>query len=165
MDVGEWLTKIKHRYNLLLDMDPTALLDRDFAHTIVNNLPQRSPEWRAYAKGFRQCFSQYKHMRPPQPITSREVIDDIHKELYFSTQDNPNTDTHVFAANSNNKKSGKHPHPADTSSSSSPSKRTCTSLSSSTSTTCMNAHCGHTGHDISGCFAYGGSNQGNYCSN
>lgn len=64
MDVGKWLTKIKHRYNLLLDMDPTTLLDRDFALTIVNNLPQCSPEWHAYAKGFRQRFSQYKRMQP-----------------------------------------------------------------------------------------------------
>jgi hypothetical protein len=98
MEVGEWLAEIRNRYNTLFDLDPAALSDHDFAITIVNNLPQRASEWRSFAKGFRQRISQYKRMCPPQLITSSEVIDDIHEELYFTTQDNPDADTHIFNA-------------------------------------------------------------------
>lgn len=163
MDVGEWLTEIRHRYNALYDMAPEALSDHDFATTIINNLPQRNPEWRAFAKGLRQRVSQYKRMKPPQIITSGEVIDDIREELYFTAQDNPDTDTHVFTANSNpDKKSGKRPRPSDASSSS-PSKRTRTSNSSSSSSkTCSNPNCGRKGHDFSNCVAQGGGSEGKY---
>jgi hypothetical protein len=110
MDVGEWLAEIRNRYNALFDLDPAALSDHDFAITIVNNLPQRASEWRSFAKGFRQRISQYKRMRPPQLITSSEVIDDIREELYFTAQDNPDADTHVFNAD---KKARKRPRESD----------------------------------------------------
>ena len=107
MDMGEWLTEIKCRYNVLFDIGPDALSDYDFALNIVNNLPQCSSEWRAFAKGLWQRFSHYKRMTPPQPITSCEVIDDIQEELYFDAEDHPDASAHIFATQSTDKKSGK----------------------------------------------------------
>lgn len=162
MDVGEWLAEIRNQYNALFDLDPNALSDHDFAVTIVNNLPQRDSEWRSFAKGLRQRISQYKRMRPPQIITSIEVIDDIREELYFTAHDNPDANTHVFTTNlSADKRSAKRPRESDQPPSSSP-KRARTSQSSSSSKTCTNPNCGRKGHDISGCFAQGGGSEGNY---
>jgi hypothetical protein len=157
MDVGEWLTEIKRRYNVLFNIDPDALSDHDFALNIINNLPQCSPEWWAFAKGLRQRFSHYKHMTPPQPITLHEVIDDIQEELYFDAEDHPDASTHVFATQSTDKKSGKHSRQPDTSSSDPAPKRACTSTSSpSSSKHCSNINCGCNSHEISGCFTIGG---------
>jgi hypothetical protein len=157
MDVGKWLAKIRNRYNALFDLDPNTLSDHDFAITIVNNLPQQASEWRSFAKGLQQRISQYKHMCPPQIITSSKVI--ICEELYFTAQDNPDADMHVFNAD---KEARKQPRKSDTPTSS-PSKRARNTQSSSSSKTYANPNCSHKGHNISGCFAQGGGSEGNYC--
>lgn len=100
-------------------------------------------------------------MRPPQLITSNEVIDDIWEEFYFTAQDKSDANIHIFSTNSSaNKRSGKCSCKSDPSPSFS-SKRAHTSQLSLPKT-CTNPNCSCKGHNISGCFAQGSSSEGNY---
>ena len=155
-DVAEWLKEIQRLFHSLIDLDPDALSDREFALIVIANLPQ-TPEWRFFSAGLRQRVNAYNNERPRRPIVSKEFIAAIHEEVYFSSKPVDDSTPQIFNADSKNQK---RPRGADSAaSSSSPPKRTRTSWADKT---CSNPNCGKRGHIISDCVAYGGGNLGNY---
>ena len=158
MNVTEWLDDMQRIYNSLIDMEPDAMSDRDFALTTINNLPQTGGNWNSFTKGLRERINQYDNCLPnPRPIRSVEFISAINHEFILSNKDSPEVSDQIFSARANaENKASKRPRPADTNAPSSSSKR------AKSNKTCSNSNCNRKGHDVSECVTFGGGNEGNY---
>ena len=157
IDVGAWLENMECLYNILISISPDAMDDEQFALTIVNSLPNESPEWHAFATGLRQRINMYSHSNPQILVTSQEFITASRDEHYFHIKNTPEVSAQVFTARSVSGTSStkctcpSDTHPSDTSTSN-PSKH------SRVQKTCTNSNCGRKGHENSECFAFGGGN-------
>jgi hypothetical protein len=161
MDVGKWLHDMQCLYSSLCLIDRESLSDRQFAITILLNMPQDGTWWSLRSTLRSKVEEDDIRRSSPTLIESVKFIAAIREEIWHRNRHNSQTRAHISSARAEAEKKAQrlHPRASHGASSSNPTKRRRT-LSDKR---CINPHCGvPEGHNFADCVAYGGGSQGKY---
>jgi hypothetical protein len=95
MDVMKWRQDLLHMYNLLIDLDPEAMKDSDFAHHVITVMPTEG-DWRHVAAELNTYMN--KADLEKKPLSSQYVMNTIREEHFHLNRFNDKETASIFTA-------------------------------------------------------------------